>query len=74
MALTVPVGDLQHTALNGNVTAITNEISSIGTANGALVAKLTADKAQAQMNLVLSLLGAGKLTASSVLSTCTYGS
>lgn len=74
MSVTIPAIDVQSTQLNGVITAITSELSNIGTANGALNARLSQQKGEAQMNLVLHLLGAGKLTAAGVLSACTYGS
>jgi hypothetical protein len=74
MTVTIPSGDAQSTQLNGTITALTTEISNVGTANGPLNARLTQQKGEAQMNLVLHLLGAGKLTAAGVLSACTYGS
>lgn len=73
MSVTVPATDLQSTQLNGTITAITSQISNIGTANGMLNQRLQQQKAEAQMNLVLHLLGSGKLTASGVLTSCTYG-
>lgn len=71
MSLVIPAADLQSTQLNGVITAITAEITAAGS-NGQLAAFHTAAKAQAQSNLILHLLGVGKLTAASIISNCTY--
>ncbi|MGH9642365.1 MAG: hypothetical protein ACRD3Q_08050 [Terriglobales bacterium] len=74
MTVTIPATDLQATQLNGAITALTTELSNIGTANGPLVGRITQQKTEAQNNLVLHLIGSGKLTAAGILSACTYGS
>lgn len=71
MTISIPSSDLQATALNGTITALTAQITAAGN-NGALVFKLTKDKANAQMNLVLHLLGTGRVLASNVLTNETY--
>lgn len=72
MAISIPAADLQHTALSNAITNIATQITNVGTANGALAQKLAADKVQAQHNLLLSLLGSGKVSAATLLSVATY--
>ncbi len=71
MTVTIPASDAQSTQLNGVITALTTQITNAGS-NGALVAKLTQDKRNAQFQLVMHLLGAGHLSAASILSNETY--
>lgn len=71
MTVTIPASDAQSTTLNNAVTNLTAQITAAGS-NGPLVFKLTKDKANAQMNLVLHLLGEGRLLASSILTNETY--
>lgn len=71
MTISIPSTDVQATALNGVITSLTAQITAAGS-NGPLVFKLTKDKANAQMNLVLHLLGTGRVLASSVLTNETY--
>lgn len=71
MTVTIPSADAQATALNGVITALTTQITAAGT-NGPLVFSLTKSKANAQMNLVLHLLGTGRILASNVLTNETY--
>jgi hypothetical protein len=71
MTVSIPATDAQSTQLNGVITALTAQITAAGS-NGPLVFKLTKDKANAQMNLVLHLLGTGRLLASSILTNETY--
>lgn len=72
MSVTIPSSDIESTKLNGVITSRTAHITAAGN-NGPLVALLTTLKAQDQLQLVLHLLSSGKVSASSVLSNCTYG-
>jgi hypothetical protein len=71
MAVTIPSSDTASTQLNGVITALTTQISNVGTASP-VYAKLTRDKANAQFQLVSHLIGAGHLSCASILSNETY--
>lgn len=72
MAVVVPSSiDGQLYELYQRITTLTNVIAA-NASNGPLVFKLTKDKANCQMQLVLGLLGFGAITAASVLAACTY--
>ena len=74
MAISIPSTDLQHTAMNNAIANIAAEITNVGSANGQLAQKLAADKVQAQHNLLLSLLGSGKVSAAMLLGVATHAS
>lgn len=71
MTISIPASDLQSTALNNAITNLTALITAAGS-NGPLVFSLTKSKANAQMALVLHLLGTGRILASNVLTNETY--
>lgn len=71
MTVTVPSTDPVNFALQADITTLTNVISANAT-NYPWVFKLTKEKANKQLQLVLGLLGSGSLTAAAVLSACTY--
>jgi len=71
MTVTVPSTDAVNFELQGRITTISTMITNNAT-NGPLVLKLTKDKANLQMQLVLGLLGSGAITAANVLSSLTY--
>jgi hypothetical protein len=59
------------TNLNSIISNLTTQITNAGS-NGPLIFALTKQKANAQMNLVLHLLGRGNITAANVLANETY--
>lgn len=71
MTVTIPASDTASTSLNGVITALTANITNAGN-NGALVAKLTQDKRNAQFQLVSHLIGSGHLSCASILTNETY--
>lgn len=73
MTISIPASDVAATNLNSIITNLTTEIANATVAlNGPLVLALTKQKANAQMNLVLHLLGTGRILASNVLANETY--
>jgi hypothetical protein len=73
MAIVIPASDAQSTALNGTITATQAHLTSaIASNNGALVAKLTQDLANAKYALVMHLLGSGHLSSASIIANETY--
>ncbi len=71
MTVTVPATDPVNNELQGRITTLATQITNAGN-NGPLAMKLTKDKANMQMQLVLSLLGSGKILAANVLANETY--
>ena len=71
MALTVPSSDTVHYNLQQQITAVATLITN-NSSNGALVAKLTRDKANLQNQLVSSLIGSGRISCASILTNETY--
>ena len=71
MSVTIPSSDAASTQLNGDITALTTQISNVGTASP-VYARLVQMKANAQFQLVMHLLGAGHLSSASILSNETY--
>lgn len=71
MTVTVPTSDVVNNELQGRITVLGAQITAAGN-NGPLVLKLTKEKANMQMQLVLSLLGSGRILASNVLANETY--
>jgi hypothetical protein len=74
MALTVPASDAEGYKLAGVVTARAAAVTAANSAgNYPLAAVHTAEKTQAQLNLLLYLLSSGKLNPNTVLANETYG-
>jgi len=71
MTVTIPASDVASTNLNSVITNLTTLITAAAS-NGPLVFSLTKAKANAQMALVLHLLGEGRILASNVLANETY--
>lgn len=71
MAVTVPSSDVPNFNLQGSITALTTLITNAGS-NGPLVFALTKAKSNQQLELVLGLLGSGRILASNVLANETY--
>jgi hypothetical protein len=71
LSVTVPSTDVGHYNLQNAITAIASQITNTAS-NGALVEKLTRDKANLQFQLVSSLIGAGRLSCNSILANETY--
>lgn len=71
MSIVIPATDAASTRLNGVITALTSDITNAAP-NGALVAKLTQDKRNAQYQLVSHLIGEGHLSCASILTNETY--
>lgn len=73
MAVTVPSTDLVNYNLQAQIanlnTLLTNGVQAL---NGALVQNLTMSYYNAQLALVLSLLGSGALSPATIISTMTY--
>lgn len=66
MAVVVPSTDVVNFALQTSITTLTASITAAA-ANGPLVAALTMTQVNLQNQLVMSLLGSGALSASSIL-------
>lgn len=71
MTVTVPASDAVNFALQADITTIGTVITNNAN-NFPWVFKLTKEKANKQLQLVLGLLGSGSITAASVLTNCTY--
>lgn len=71
MTVTVPTTDQVNNELQGRIAVLSTQITNAGN-NGPLAFKLAKDKANVQMQLVLGLLGSGKILASNVLANETY--
>jgi hypothetical protein len=71
MAIVVPSTDPVNFALQADIATLSTLITSNAT-NYPLVFKLTKDKANKQLQLVLGLLGQGSILAANVISSGTY--
>ena len=71
MTVTVPSTDVVHYEMAQGITVLTAAITAAGS-NGALAFQLQKQKAVKQLALVLSLIGAGKIQPSNILTNETY--
>jgi hypothetical protein len=73
MAIVVPASDPVNFELQANIATIAVLIANtVNALNGPLIQKLTLDKANMQMQLVLGLLGQGSILAANVIANETY--